>query len=1109
MQIKGIVTLIKRDAATGDVISEQTETNVITDWFHYGERFTSINVAISGQDVPSYPELTLLHETFEFGQAIAGVTSPEGVFNDTTPYYTEWRERFPAPTADRTIRVIALTQDGSILHPTTFKTIRPRAYLALTTPCTQTTTEIIDIFYRVQFLNPVGTGLNDRQMQTFAEYVSSVVIPPNRQFFPSHANYNWQANIDPVKYPYIWGSRFDELLGVNNRSFKARLGKHAYNVPNDVNSRVGTLVGTVYFDNDSNDSEESYFFENIKSPSQSPVQTIFPHGPTATTPFFDALTGAAGGGRVTIDGSSWTNPDFPELYRIEIGTTGTVGTSEYRFKKRNVLGVIANTYQDRIVSVPWVNERTHAYGTEEPNLPTPWGNVDIVNSTHLEQRYDDTTLLAIGLDVVARIDIINQNVDAWYVDSTPALPATEITQVESDPATGDIWVGCRQTGLYQISADGLTVTAHDATGFPGTPTLTNQCYGVDVGNGRIWAAFEGGIAYTADNGSTWVTYDDTTTPAIVNATVNANWSTIKSLRADPTSANHEIGLLYYDGNGPVLWWDPTTGSAVSTTGVSYVRTSTYFNVTGIDLLQRIKLFEVSDQGTWISKIDSSTGKPSVFTYGSTAKTDLTSPPFAVGNVQTQFTEDNLGNEAIILQNGYNMWLTTIAGDTSSTPYNFQIGYTGAGTQLISYHSNWGCHLGNGLFVSLVQGSDNLTIMYRSDLNDPLSDAFQRTLWTDYGWNGSAWVKDNPGSKQTHAGSEALINGLTISFDNNGDQFVANDYYTAGVVDGIWLDAATEFEFETAIFTRPVEDNVTDFEPAVLPASTSDVAISRTLTNSNLYPFLNGWIDIDNATASGTYNNTSAYYTSSGAQTLPGTYVTAARSADPLVGDFYIPFYNYKTSTHLGSIFGIVPATDVGTAIADSQITHGFWQDNDPNGTFEWYVRESATNVHTITQDYYFDFEDEDTLGIERVGSTINYYVRGALVHTSAAPSTGPVHLQILINAGSGVFFNQEYPSFFRPFKRSFNDYFTVMGNSTTMTGAFDPDFFTIDDNFENPPKINVLIDGVAPTTILLNDFDTILNAGEISFFPDNGVIRYSPSDAGKTITGSYRYVKRG
>jgi hypothetical protein len=197
------------------------------------------------------------------------------------------------------------------------------------------------------------------------------------------------------------------------------------------------------------------------------------------------------------------------------------------------------------------------------------------------------------------------------------------------------------------------------------------------------------------------------------------------------------------------------------------------------------------------------------------------------------------------------------------------------------------------------------------------------------------------------------------------------------------------------------------------------------------------------------------------------------------------------------------------------------------------IRESGSTVHSI------GFIDTDTVFstlffeiVVKKDGTVEYWTDGTTyTSTPFDPTAGDtseinadriLHYTSTLNALGGspvvggsplpdlyvdLAFNNEANVGINNFnfkERVPNDYYHMFGTSGGSTGRFTTDFFAVDDT----QNFTILIDGTAATPITRGDYTTSLSAGEVAIFPREGFIRYSASDATKSITASYNIVTK-
>lgn len=147
--------------------------------------------------------------------------------------------------------------------------------------------------------------------------------------------------------------------------------------------------------------------------------------------------------------------------------------------------------------------------------------------------------------------------------------------------------------------------------------------------------------------------------------------------------------------------------------------------------------------------------------------------------------------------------------------------------------------------------------------------------------------------------------------------------------------------------------------------------------------------------------------------------------------------------------------------------------------------------------------------IERVGTVLTYWWNGVLKHTSGVSSTATLTPAAMWRSnrsgpknsnGTGADYSK-YNSIAHllDWRISKNDYWVKIGSASDSTGAFDPNIKQINGYYKAP--LGVTIDGTAVTWIPDNWMGA-MSAGECSLFPNEGYLRFSSADAGKTVASS-------
>jgi len=141
--------------------------------------------------------------------------------------------------------------------------------------------------------------------------------------------------------------------------------------------------------------------------------------------------------------------------------------------------------------------------------------------------------------------------------------------------------------------------------------------------------------------------------------------------------------------------------------------------------------------------------------------------------------------------------------------------------------------------------------------------------------------------------------------------------------------------------------------------------------------------------------------------------------------------------------------------------------------------------------------------IERTGTTVKYYIRGLLVHTSAAtssesliPCTTKYNNAIGTNTNNNTFWTQDSGTYHSFKKAATNDYWLKVGEASPATGAYRTDFSHLQAAYRQ--TYSITIDGTEANVVGFDNAAT-LAAGEVSIYPQEGYLRFAAADAGKTI----------
>lgn len=1187
---KGLFRIVKTSIDTGEVTHDSGWVpNVVTDRFlrviaaeddaqlstfsafsNYEEVFGP-NIVISEWPGPETSYLSHLPDCYLTGTNVTGVPSPSVIQGSNTvadPLYVEYQQTFSPPASvTRNINSIGITEATGGAG-----TYLVDAYTSLASTCTQTTTEILNVFYRVQFLQGLDSRFWPSRVRQFAvrhtQFGSSVIAGyPASGFTTGTASLIILPLIPPSATPTVLDedgpvvhfSGANSRFGVGDRAAYPRFDigtigtdpenfARTFNYNRGLTQSIGTIFSGVYIGGGADfvfsTRRPSYFYNKLLPEGETKLQNIFSHSSTTVAPFFDASDPPGTTASISVDASGWTNPDYPQNWRIDITTGGAVGVAEYRLKVRRTFGYVNNTYEPRVPFYP------HIVGNDaDPEASNWWDNREVqVTDTRSGlpwKVYDKRRVFAIDADALVAFDILTLERTIFDSVSFPAFTPTDIGQIEIDELSDTVWVGCRSTGIYSIQDPfgTPTVTFHDVTGASGGLALTNQCYGIDVGaditgQRRVWAIVEGGLVESNDGGTTWAAYDSTTTgtKTFTNTNIETNWASVFFLKADPNPVNDELGIMYEVATNDmrIVWWDDVSDAQDLFSG----------NVTGLGSLTVSALnarrfhnmFDVSNNdsvwaissGSTLNTTTNARAKIYTFGQGDAGITSIETPTGVQTNISDLdgttcrnvfFTRDNTFSDAVLIPSGSGNAFICYVGRTNGSFSEVAnvVGEQNFGTlsSLSFWDTEWclnrcmKAYMGGGVFVgaspvSSGQSPDRIgygrAAMIALGLsNDPNggTDA-DYTVWDTYGWDGSNWVLGNTNSRLTHATSEPLIDGVNISFDDDGatQTYFAGEYFTFGLVDGVWSDGGTEWSHESRIYMKPGRDKVTDFTPGTVPGaaalSTRPVRITPlSVPGGTDGPGIVGSWELETNVVE-LINNGSTIRKNTSIATISGGRITVVSS-----GDTYVRFKCERDSgdDYDDILLGLVPSSLLGAAHEDPSTNTNALYAFTLQGS-DIIIRESGSNVLTVATGTDTTTRGTSVFEIERVGTTINYYWNGDLVRTTTGVGGGLVPEVSYGGAANDPGEAVEV----QDYSATVTDYFVDMSDGVSV-GAADTDFEQIVLNF----GLVVELDGT-PATLIFDDTSTTLAAGEVAVYK-SGHVRFAAADAGRAVTGRYTYLR--
>lgn len=1182
MKITGRTIGILKDAVTGEETVAFDETNHIQDQkildmcasFNGAFMGDNIGIIYGGNPVSQRRDWARMPENATIGAAISGVTSPQYTWYEPIDdvHVKQLAKRFPAPAEDITIKTIIVTSS-------TLARAEVEAAVTLTVPCIQTTTQTLDVFYRIQIayddnywnsdISPDSVVPNPYELYEWGSYfLGSGVVPLQ---LGAH-NSNWADKVNPRllkpgldRYATINPSY--TYPPVDQDYFRATM-KFDF----EISDEIGRCIGLTAFGNQY-DVYALHTQHILKGLDESPIQNIFGHSAAATVPFYDSGTSQGGLGTLVINGDSWTNPDYPKMLRLDIKATGALGVSTYKFRMRNVFGFNSNTYKNVSQEV-----LGYAYNNNHFNddFPIIRSNPEIISDANEDKKcsavlkYDEQTIVAGWINDILISDVPSQVGKRFASDTVPAMAAVDISQFCKDESTGDVYVACRTNGVFRISADQLTVDrSYSAT--TGLTGVTG-CYGISVTtSGRVWAYFGGaasifGLYYSDDSGASW------TKPTFSHASIDAEPTKVVQIFADPSHADDQLAVVYVSDYAAtsanqrdiyIAWWDRTNVVATGGTAVQGPLINVIADYLGaINSIQQNSGLWVDyaipasymnqlscspNDGFWFNvyyrTAISQTNRPGAkFTFGaltveSIASTDLDAYSCLNGGwgvddtgadayfyMTMEYENDNTGWTAdsglLCMVRSDLTYEYCMFEDPDNSYFNygrFPSVYLGAGVHLCFAPSAWT----TGTLPHDQVGGVGITVTYPiDDVELTTIGVFDNEVFPEYGWNGSAWEKGHAGTKPTHGAVEALIDGITISFDDAAGttQFEITDFYTTFAFNGIVSDASTTYEQVLDRYQKPAE-YITDLEASVLPGTTrvpgylemnrqqatdwqDEVRVS--VSDGAIYKTTGGTIDVwDSGARSlapairGLTSNLSSV------TRLPNNDMTGVHG--------YIEWNCYSDGQMATQVYqhigGLVNSTRLGQGLDRSAIMYGIEIDGGvPDGSSLVTIRVLESGVVKATFDdalIYGSYADLDRARIIlRSDGSMVYEISvlnvGWLQLYESPPGTVTIEDLYFEYLGAGYSSGFRHVQFYDHLPTA--DYYLFLGNGVD-SGLFNPLFRTAD-----PTKMVVVIDSLPAVSVGEYDVDTVLATGEYSLFPEGGVIRYSNLDIGKTITANFIYL---
>jgi hypothetical protein len=1152
MKILGHATLVFRDIHTGEVTKTQEGDNHIQDAAVVSRYPFSSSVFVSELN----PGRQVRNVSSAANSLVGVAAKTLTQFKQPNMHLGEWVATIAPPSRDMVLRSCGLG-DGSATVIGNASNLDTLVWFS--NPCAFSTTESLTIHYRIQFVFTDNWKTQTAEGGSLSSWVVSQVAR-TRVGVSGHT-------LPLTASPYVRA-----LATVNQKRLTLAGTPHAaeYVVnPNTAlldeedNSRgsmesrylTGTNVGQIVSWIEDKDTTVS---ARVAKAGDDPLQGVFAFNTRTPPPFYTTDYAQIGAGVMTVSASGWDVDDYPLYARLEVTNTGGIGVGEYSLSVRKHFGVEGNTYKNVPASLTYSTVHNGHFnpavdGEEGVEFPLSrelqsieYTTDDELMTTH-PVALDKRTAAFLWIDSLSVTDILTgegvsvHNTTLFGEDLLPRFLATGINQLSAAPS-GDLFVACRNTGLYVLNRELTTLTVIDSTttGLDGVTGCSAVCFGH---SDRVWAYFEHptnpGIYYSDDTGAGWA-FSGMPEVGVP----------VMCVQADPSHAGGQLMLLVEGApisiyrSWDVRWWDQTAGTLVDGPS-SRIASDPHQELTqpaGHTYGKTEQVRCSPNDSVWFFAEDEVYGRQDNnvrrATFGTTTLDALGDSSLTHSRV-FGFTTDMAGNDAVI----------TAGGNQRSTPGAFLLSADGSyeyspntyTTANIDDNSNYIAYFGDGVFMFRVVTSGDPRLSYHtpggslnyfallscapetSDLT--MYPGITREVYDFYGWDSAqnAWVLGNPNSKPMHTAEQELIPGVTVNWDDLGSEvFNDTDSFSFGLCDGVWQDGATSFTLRREFYYRPAAQE-TDIETSVVPSS------NRKPQKFTDWAAFGGNVDRVNFTSS-------LFSTSSSANSKPtyadsdGEYLSGARSFQPLISPSgETPYTQRVKMWEYSDDFNGVGAMSLRTVVNKEERLQAYVGMSDASVL--------GTPLGPDTMNFSVLLDSEDARSPDEGFCTVSILVDGVVVSTYADPvfyddstTTGKVSFGLLSD-GTVIFGVTDYHGAHlevgrtAPGAAAMVDYhldLAVAANTEYMfsntnmigledqsngrylylgngqdTGLFTPEFVSIVSD-----RIEATIDGALATPVDPNDVDSVLPAGTFSLHT-YGLVRFSDDDAGKSVSVKY------
>ena len=337
-------------------------------------------------------------------------------------------------------------------------------------------------------------------------------------------------------------------------------------------------------------------------------------------------------------------------------------------------------------------------------------------------------------------------------------------------------------------------------------------------------------------------------------------------------------------------------------------------------------------------------------------------------------------------------------------------------------------------------------------------------------------------KLTHTAQESMPDNLEIKFSPGAlsPAFVASDFFSVGVYDGIFKDNATSFSQHYLMHTRPTKTNMAFVENR-LEVPTNIITATQIVTEPIHWNNVNLGVAFPGMFGSINSYGWNSYCGGNGIQNISTDFVfTFTSGANSKVTEFMLGMTN-SVSSQANRLLLNYAVHFVGHAT--------------DNGSINIYENGTLRTTPVTT------FNLNDVFSIKRTGNIITYEKNDIIFYTSTVAANGSYYPRVVTNNAClvkdiKITYMQTYPSMY-------------LGNKANMDGIFSPVFYAIDDSYisvklNNVPVAVTVFD--KPATALAPAVIPVPSPGSCIFLPSSGKLIFDPADIGKAVTVDYTTI---